>query len=190
MAVIPSITAFLEKRIARSKVLVTLYAEFYREVVEREIELAGIGEEDRVLNIGCGAIPFTAILIARLTGARVWAVDCDLAAVKTARFCVAAQGLKDLITVVHLDGRAEIPFPFDLALVALQARPKREILTNLFRCGGPGVRLVFRSARSSMAHQYDLLPRDIKYSDFVMQDKTTFDLSVLYTGRQEQALTG
>ncbi len=180
MKIIPRVVAFLEKKVAGNRTAVSLYANFYREVVNNEIKLAAISERDRVLNIGCGGIPFTAILIARLTGARVWAIDCDKQAVEVARRCVAAQQLENLVTVVHLDGTDIIPFDFDVALVALQARPKEAILENLLQSSDSKARLVFRRPRREMAHQYDLLPTAPLFCDSIGQDKTTFDCSVLY----------
>lgn len=182
MKIIPRLVAMLEKKFATNRILVSLYANHYQDVVSKEIELAVLTRGDRVLNVGCGGIPFTAILIARLAGARVWAIDCDEAAVKVARQCVAALKLEHLITVLHLDGAAAIPFSFDVALVALQARPKGAILDNLLRAGGSRVRLVFRRPRREMAHQYDLLPARPPFRGCVGQGKATFDCSVLYAG--------
>ncbi len=180
MQIIPGLVAFLEKKVAANRTIVSLYAGYYRKVVENEIKLASITAEDRVLNVGCGGIPFTAVLIAKMTGARVWAIDCDEAAVKVARRCVAAQRLEHLVTVVHHDGAAQIPFAFDVALVALQAKPKKAILENLLQQCGSRARLIFRRPRRELAHQYDLLPPRPLFCDFIGQDKATFDLSVLY----------
>lgn len=180
MKIIPALVAWLEKKVAGNRTLVSLYANMYRDVIDNEIRLAKITAADRVLNVGCGGIPFTAILTARLTGARVWAIDCDEAAVQVARRCVAAQRLDHLIKIIHLDGAAMIPFAFDVALVALQARPKKVILDNLLQRGGSRARLIFRRPRREMAHQYDLLPSRPECCDFIGQDKATFDRSVLY----------
>ena len=180
MKIIPGVVAFLEKKIAVNRTVVSLYANFYREVVKNEIKLAEITEKDRVLNIGCGGIPFTAILVARLTGARVWAIDCDKDAVEVARRCVAAQQLEKLVTVVHMDGGDTIPFNFDVAVVALQAKPKNKILENLLQSSDSKVRLVFRRPRRELGHQYDLLPSMPLFCDSIGQNKTTFDCSVLY----------
>lgn len=182
MKIIPGLVAFLEKKVARNRVLVSLYGGYYRQVIDNEINLAAISAHDRVLNVGCGAIPFTAILIARKTGAKVWAIDCDETAALIARQCVAAQQLEHLVTVMHLDGTEEIPFDFDVAVVALQAKPKNDILENLLKYGGPQARLVFRRPRSELAHQYDLLPARPYFSDCINQGMATFDQSVLYAG--------
>jgi trans-aconitate methyltransferase len=180
MKIIPMLVAFLEKKVAGNRTLMSFYANYYHQVIDNEIKLASITAKDRVLNIGCGAIPFTALLTARKTGARVWAIDCDKTAVKVAQRCVVAQQLEHLVTVMHLDGTENIPIDFDVAIVALQAKPKKAILDNLLKSGSAQARLVFRRPRSDMAHQYDLLPARPLFSDFIGQDKATFDGSVLY----------
>lgn len=95
---------------------------------------------------------------------------------------MAAQQLNHLVTVMHLNGADIIPFDFDVAIVALQAQPKKAILENLFKCGGTKARLVFRSPRYEKGLQYDLLPAHPLFSNFISQDKATFDRSVLYAG--------
>ncbi len=181
MNIIPRFVAQLEKRVALIPPLVKLYSRFYDEVVFNEIKLAGIDSSTRVLNIGCGGIPFTAIQIAKRTGARVWAVDRDRKAVEVATRCIASLNLEDQVTVLQLDGRDSIDFPFDVALVALQAEPKKEILANLARQGGQTARLIFRSPRRELSHQYDLLPSIPACTDRVSQNQVTFDYSVLYS---------
>ncbi len=65
-----------------------LYHNLYKHVVKKEVELARISQEDTVLNIGCGAIPFTALHIVQMTGAKVIALDKDPEAVSKARYCL------------------------------------------------------------------------------------------------------
>jgi hypothetical protein len=68
MKIIPISVAFLEKKVAGCRTLVSLYANYYHQVIDNEIKLASVTANDRVLNIGCGAIPFTAILTAKKRG--------------------------------------------------------------------------------------------------------------------------
>ncbi len=180
MKIVAPAVAMMEKKIASSRILVSLYSGIYNEVVRNEIKLAGITTSDRVLNIGCGGIPFTALLIAKFTGARVWAIGNDQNAVAVARKCVAAQNMDHLISVINHDGRDPFPHDFDVALVALQAEPKQEILDSLIARGGNEARFVFRSPRSEVAHQYDGLPSKPLFNRRIDQKQATFDCSVLY----------
>ncbi len=180
MGLIPAIVSSMEKKGAASSLLVALYSRIYNEVIRNEIALAGISSADRVLNVGCGGIPFTAIQVARLTGAKVCAIDCDGDAVHAAERCIASMKLDGQVSIVESDGTGSLPSDFDVALVALQAEPKKELLENLFYYGGTSARLVFRSPRQEMSHQYDLLPIDPPPCGKVIQNQVTFDSSVMY----------
>ena len=183
--IIPSVTAEIEKWCSRFPWAVRLYSLPYRKVLDREIALAGITEEDVVLNIGCGSVPFTAIYITEQTGARVHAVDRDEAAILCARSCTAALGLEDQITFEHAPGERTSCRNFTTAVTALQARPKAAILAHLLRHGSEDVRIIFRNPQPHLHSQYDLLPETYPFSGEVPQNMQTFVSSVLYTRTQE-----
>ena len=178
---IKSTVALLEKICSRSHPLVDLYSRPYMRVVQNEIGLARIAAADRVLNIGCGAIPFTAMLIARLTGARVVAVDRDPQAAPLAQACVRQAGLASLVRIVVSDGSrsAWAPHGFDVAVVALQAEPKAGILSSLLDSGQGPSRVVARVPREPFLDQYDPLPPDCPIAARAAQNMKTFEWSAL-----------
>ncbi len=188
MGLIPAIVASMEKKGAGSALLVALYSRIYNEVIRNEIALAGISTADRVLNVGCGGIPFTAIQVARLTGAKVCAIDRDGDAVQVAKRCIASMKLDEQISIVKSDGTDSLPSDFDVAIVALQAEPKKELLKNLIYYGGPSARLVFRCPRQELSHQYDLLPIDPAPCGKVIQNQVTFDCSVMYQNNEANGI--
>lgn len=178
---IKGIVSLLEKICSRCRPLVELYSRPYIRVVQNEIDLAQITATDRVLNVGCGAIPFTAMLVARLTGAHVVAVDRDLQAARLAQACVRKTGLAPLIQVVHCDGAqgAWTSDAFDVAIVALQAEPKAQILSCLYASSQEPKRVVVRVPSVPFRSQYDSLPHGCSIADTVPQDMKTFDRSAL-----------
>lgn len=153
--------AALEKTCTRASWLFDLYTRLYRSVVDREIELAGIDENDRVLNIGCGAMPFTAALIANRAGATVYALDHDPDVVREARRNLARAGVADAVEVVVGDGRdvvgdgTYLPEPCSIAVVALQAEPKDEIVDRHRRTEGGPAELLVRQPRAVFSGDYD-----------------------------------
>ncbi len=180
MIAIPSLVGSLEKKASKSKLFIHVYGHCYKEVVKKEAILAKITSEDRVLNIGCGGIPYTAFQIVKQTGAKVWAVDNDPKAAEAADFCVSNMNMQDQIIIDCLDGAGKIPYPFDVAIVALQAEPKKDILYSLMNQGKAKGRLVFRKPREKVLHLYDDLPEELSPEGYTIQDKTTFGSSVLY----------
>ncbi len=173
--------ACLEKLCSRSRLLVTLYSFPYRRVIKNEIALTEITADDRVLNIGCGAIPFTALLIAQFTGARVTAVDRDPDAARRAAACVRRQGWAHRVRVVCCDAARPpwTPADFDVALIALQAEPKAPILAHLLG-GMAATRVAARAPSAAFQTQYDPLPQTYTLADAVAQNMKTFDRSVLF----------
>ena len=138
MEIIQPAVRFMEKKMSQSPLLARAYIAPYKKVVQKEIELAGIDKKDRVLNVGCGAVPFTAIYVACLTNARVWAIDRDERAVLQARSLVEKMGLSDSVRVFSGAGEDDLPCSFTVALIALQVEPKEKVWKHLCR-KAPGV---------------------------------------------------
>ena len=177
---IATAAAKLEKLAHRSAFFSELYARPYRSVVQGEVDLAGIRSDDCVLNVGCGAIPFTAIHVARLTDASVLAMDRDPSAVMAARQCLERLGLDKMISLIIGDAGREVPPGFTVALVALQAEPKAEIFEQLTRRCGGGARFVFRMPSDRFVGQYDSLKGTPRPDAFTRQNMQTFDRSELF----------
>lgn len=177
---IPSCVAWLEKKCSSIPLLISLYARPYKEVLHREIELAKITENDVVLNIGCGSIPFTSIYVSQATGADVIAMDYDEVALERAEACLKKIGYREKIQLCQGDGSRKIPVDYTVALVALQARPKEGIYRRLIERGEPHARLIFRQARKEYHKYYDVLPATYTPQAVALQEMKTFDRSLLF----------
>jgi len=173
-------TFFLEQRMARVPVCVSAYTRLYRGVVDKEIELGRITEHDRVLNVGCGAAPFTGLLVARRSGARVVCVERDGEAAARAEQAVAAQRLEGAVEVLVGDAVAGVP-EFDVAIVALQASPKLDVLRTLAECSAPEARLVVRDSAGWCQHMYDRLPAGLTPRATVYHNMGALRSSALFT---------
>ncbi len=180
MGWIPPVIALWEKASSTSRLLTRLYALPYRQVIENEIRMGELGPDDIILNIGCGAIPFTAMYLATLADAAVYAVDIDPKAVEIARKCVKKAGLSHKITVLKQDGAAAFDRPFTASVVALQAAPKTRILDRMKQSSAPGAKFIFRLASAPYRDQYDAIDAGCPADRLVAQPMRTFDRSVLY----------
>ncbi|MEN4006326.1 MAG: hypothetical protein PQ964_03070 [Methanobacteriaceae archaeon] len=170
----------LEKVLVRLPSLASLYSRPYLGVVKREIRLSSIGGGDVVLNIGCGAIPFTAIYLARLTGASVIAMDRDREAFKCARKYIKSSGLAENIEVIWGDGvRASQCKSATVWIVALQAVPKKAILEHFQKCAPQGARIMFREPK--FAKGYDRLPPSARPQSMISHNMVTLNRTVLFT---------
>ena len=180
MGWIPPVIAFWEKASSTSRLLTRLYALPYRQVIENEIRMGELGPDDIILNIGCGAIPFTAMYLATLADADVYAVDIDPKAVEIAGKCVEKAGLSHKIKVLKQDGAEAFGRPFTACVVALQAAPKTRILDRIKQSAAPGAKFIFRLPSAPYRDHYDALDAGCPADGLVAQPMRTFDRSVLY----------
>ncbi len=180
MRLIKSVVAIFEKKLNRFPLFFKIYSWPYKFILKKEIKLGQITEKDRVLNIGCGAMPFTAVYIARLTGAEVTAIDIDNNACQQARKCIDNLGLTDKIKIKKEDGVKYDPVGYTKIIIALQADPKKEIMENIYTNSDPLTHIIFRKARDFFQSQYDTIPDNYKYHKAVKQKMITFNKSVLF----------
>lgn len=129
-----------------------LYDRFQR-LIDAEVKLANIKPSDRVLFIGSGPLPISAILIAQKTGAQVDCFDHSMEACETSRSVISKLGLSDQIRVIHQRAESvELPTvnsagtygAYDVVVLALLAQPKEQILHQLWRSLGPNPKVVLR----------------------------------------------
>ncbi len=178
MRLIQPIVGSFERLASRIPQLATVYAKPYQTVVQNELDLARVEPGQTVLNIGCGAVPFTAIHTAVLSGASVIAVDCHEPSTVLARRCVEQLGLADSIKILCVPGQSLPELEFDCALVALQAEPKQEILHRLQQLAQKPTPVLFRQPSTEFQQHYDLLDVHHLPHKWVTQPMKTFDRSV------------
>jgi len=180
MKLIQKSVAAFEKKFNNKTFLYRAYSMLYRNILKKEIKLAEINKEDRILNIGCGGMPFSAVYLAKLTDARVAAIDCDKKACQQANRCIKNFDLEDKIKIINGDGRDFNPENYSVVLVALQAEPKKLIMENLYANSLPGTRFIFRKAREIFNNQYDRPPENYPVTSKIKQSMITFNNSLLY----------
>lgn len=147
-------TRLLEKIICSSKRLVSLYGKYYDNIVEKEAKLAKLDKNDRLLCIGGGSVPWTAMLFARLTGARVDVVDTDHGAIYNGQKVVKMFGLADRVRVMRCNGLWMDPSIYDAVHIALQVTPKGQVLDHLNDCCRPGTKIIMRMPKETLAYDY------------------------------------
>lgn len=156
----------LEGLAARQGLIGKLLLKTYHPMVSREIEMAKVEAETRVLHIG-GGIPFTAITIARQTGARVVVLDNNPGVVNAARRCVENYRLNGKVRVIFADGVDFSASDFDVIIISISATPKEEVLANVFATCSLKARIVCRSARRSFETIYGGRKTLGKYESYV-----------------------
>lgn len=174
-----------EKAFMSIPFLSRLYMAPYRKVVQREIELAGLKAGERVLQVGAGSIPFSAIYLAQLGGVSVCAIDIDQQAIARARKKVQELNLAHRVRVELGNGKDFPLTGFTAAFIALQAAPKEEIISHIMNKGRGGMRVVVRQPRERLVSQYSRVSGNWPCQGKTRHKMVTFSCSLLFTKEKE-----
>ncbi|SDY35002.1 hypothetical protein [Tindallia californiensis] len=152
---IPQATRLLEIALSHSTFSYPLFQYYYEKIVRDEIKIGGIKRQDRVLCIGGGAFPATAIEIHRQTGAKVDVLDCDQEAVQHASDLLQRMGKNKDINVYVGCGQSFDPKNYQVVHIALQVKNREEVLAHLQKNTHPGTKILARFPRAWMEKFYD-----------------------------------
>ncbi len=131
---------FFEKVASKYHFLGYAYKNLYTGFVENEIKAANITKEDKVVHVGCGSLPYTSLIIAEKTGAKVTAIDIDPVAVERARSLTSKDSL-----LIQLANAEDFDFAgFDIVFVSFGVKPKDEIQSKIYSSLKPGGKMVTR----------------------------------------------
>lgn len=192
--IIQSCTRVCEKLCTKSGVCARLGAYYYEHMVNREVELAQIGANHRVLCVGGGRTPFTACLLAEITGADVTVIDNDAGVIDEAQDFIASWNvMRGSLTCICQDGRDVQNGAYDIAHIALQVTPQMKVKERLLQTAGCR-KVLCRLPVSQADHLYpEALSREdrkvccgnIRHSGIRMAGET-----VLFTSDAQLAMDG
>lgn len=153
---ITKITHKIEEQAAEAGFVFRLASGYYKDVITREILLAKIVKTDRILCIGGGICPFSAILIHQKTGAHVTVIDNNQACVPKARGVIDKLGINEHVEVVFQDGTCDsVPFEnFSVIHLALQVAPMEAVFAQAAARAKIGARLLIRRPKKYLANMY------------------------------------
>lgn len=167
----------LEYYLSYTRIGVWVYSYPYKRVIEREIALGAINDEDTVLFVGGGAIPFTPIFLHALSGCKVIVLEKNCEAYERGKKVIDNMKLSHAITLIRSDGATPVEPHYTVLLTALQASP----LSALLRIHGipEGVRTIIRRPKGRYTDHYDPLPSAISIIDDVAHGFKAFGSSML-----------
>ncbi len=172
----------VEKIITKLIKLIPFYLDFYEEILEKEIILADISKNDKIVHIGCGSIPATCILITKKTNASIIGIEKNEHSVKHAKQCVSQLNLSDKIEIKLSDASDFSIKNFDLIIIAQGITPYREILEKISKDIKKDARVVFRTSSkiSGEFSENDLFLKDIfKIDKMVCHKQNSLLISIL-----------
>jgi len=167
-----------ESLASKISILEYLYKKLFKALVEKEIKEANINCSDKVLNLGCGATPYTALIIAQQTNAEVVAIDNDPVAVKHASNYINRKNSP--VKIVCADAKNFPIEQFDVIVASHGIVPKEIILNNIYASMKKGSRLIFRNPKGIIGRVYNSAARfDFQITKYIKQKKYTFRESII-----------
>jgi len=158
-----------EKVAAKFNIISSNYFKMYQELVDKEIKMVGISPEDKVMVIGCGSLPITAVLVAIKTKAHVIAIDKDEIAVKKAVNYIRNHHLEDKVEIEHADVEFYPLNKFDVIYLSYGMNNSRDIFRSISNRTKKNSRIIFRTVIGS---QEDNKKRTMELSNwFLVKDK-------------------
>ena len=151
---ITTITQKIEYMAARNSFVYEIVALYYKDIVKKEAELADIRENDRVLCIGGGACPFSAIMLHRLTRAKITVIDNNLNCVLVSRHAISQMGYSNSIEILYDDGCTIDPYKSSVVHLALQVCPLEQVFQTVKDRVAPGTRILVRKPKESIKELY------------------------------------
>ena len=121
----------LEYLISKSKFLSSIYIKLYKYQTKNEIILGDIHQTDKVLLIGCGSIPASAILLLNFSNCKITAIDNDKIAIENAVKLLIKYGMYKSINVIFEKGEDIDINNFDVIIISKGISDKEEILNNM-----------------------------------------------------------
>ncbi len=147
-----------ESALTRVTQFADLYTGYYQHMIRDESSMARISSSTSVLHIGCGAIPNTAVTLARLTEAKVIAVDNDPDAVKKAICYVKQVHMQKHVHIKTGDGMAYPVRNFGVIIISLGVEPIEKVLRHIAISADPNTKIIYRQTRYG---KHTPIPRDI-----------------------------
>jgi len=121
-----------------------IYTKFFEKMTLDEFEMVKIREKEKILHIGCGAIPNTLLILANHFNASFVGIDRDKEAVEKARKMVKKYGLEKKIKIE--EGEA-ISYPlstFDIIIISLGVEPREKVFGRIRKEMKDGARIIAR----------------------------------------------
>jgi len=144
----------LESVVRRSPLLARVYEElFYSRILHRELDMSRLPSGSRVLVVGSGHLPMTALHLAR-HGHEVTAVDNDPHATASASSFVARVTPYLNVRFGTADGVDADTSAYDAVWVTFNVTPKNKVLERMLQTLSEGAQVVFRNPRGMVTRLY------------------------------------
>lgn len=145
---------FLKKGVAQYYLDYPLYARFER-LISREVELLDGVKPNRLLFIGSGPMPITALCLQHRLGTQIDCLERNVEAVYESKEALRLMGCENRINIFQGYGESIDVSEYDAVLIALLAKPKYDILKNIRETAPDHVKIICRTSEGARTVFYE-----------------------------------
>lgn len=153
----------------RVSIFSKIYVKFHEDSVKKEIQMAQITKSDKILHMGCGAIPYTAIIINKEIKANVVGIDNRKRIIDYAnKFVERYFPSNNSIKFEFADGKKYNITDFDVILISYGITNQEQVLENVIKNIKKDARVIIRCSTTEKNEHVDLLVQRHKVSGKVL----------------------
>jgi len=143
-----------------------LYKRFLR-LIKEESRLGQIKKGDKVLFIGSGPLPITAIILNKLKGCEIHCIEKVKNRAEISKRIIRRLGLQQKINVYNKKGESIKNDDYSIVIIALLAKPKDRILKEIFSKVNVGTKIICRTSEGIRQFFYEATNERLfdKYSE-------------------------
>ncbi len=147
-------TKIIENFMCKTRMLQNMILSYYEPIVSKEVLLSKASSNDKILCVGGGYFPCTAILFHKLSGATVTVIDNDMDAVEKSTDLIAKLGLQDKVIVKYTDGIDISGKEFDIIHIAMQISPKEKVFKHIHSTMREDSKILVRTPKEHLERGY------------------------------------
>jgi len=137
-----------------------LYIKFHESSVKKEIYMSNLSSSDKILHIGCGAIPYTSIILSREVNPKIIGIDCNPHVVDIANDYLKRYNLSNMIKIERGDGKTYDVSGFDSIILSYGVDGQDLILKNVIDSMKNGARIILRRSTTECNSYIESIVKD------------------------------
>jgi precorrin-6B methylase 2 len=115
---------------------------------KKESEIFNLENSKKILHIGCGAFPISAMILYKLNGGKIIGIDSNTKFVRFAQRVINKRKLSDRIEIKHGDVETFPLDDFDTIIISGCSVPRIKVLHHIFKTAKPNTKIIVRELYS------------------------------------------
>ena len=128
------------------KPIAKLYDKTVGKIYREEREQFDLSKSQKILHVGCGSYPITAMVLAEMDNVNVVTIDGDIKSLKRADKILNKKNLNGKIKAVYGDGTRYPLNEFDTIVISGCSVPKAKVMEHVFNNAKPQSKIIVRTS--------------------------------------------